>query len=88
MRLDPRLHRGLDKEGKAVLLSEIRSSKNLREILIKVLTDEIESAILSDESVDIYKNPNALALVADHRGYRRGLRHCIKLLETEDKEHE
>lgn len=83
MRLDSRITRGLDDEGKKLVLSEFRSSKNLRQILIKLLTEHIESAILLDESADIYKNSNALADIANSRGYRRGLRQAIKLLEEE-----
>jgi len=85
MKVDQRLVRGLDSEDKELILSSIRSSKFLREMLIKVLTEEIESAIIHDESVDLLESPNALATLARSLGYRKGLRHCIDLLTTEVK---
>ena len=85
MKVDQRLVRGLDSEDKELLLSSIRSSKFLREMLIKVLTDELESAIIRDESVDLLESPNALATLSRSLGYRKGLRHCIDLLTTEVK---
>ena len=81
MKIDPRITRGLDEDDKKLVLSEYRASKNLREMLVRVLTESVDSAIIGDESVDLYKNPNALAEIANSRGYRRGLRQAIKLLE-------
>lgn len=53
----------------------------VRELLVRVLTAEIESDILRVEA-EALDSPNALAAVAASIGYRKGLRHAIRLISS------
>lgn len=56
------------------------SSKYLRNILTRVLTNELDRAILSINGEDTLNSPNYLGKIADNQGYQRGLRKAIDLL--------
>lgn len=56
------------------------SAENFNEILKKVLTDEIESAIIRGESGEILNSPNYIAAHAELIGYRKALRFVTGLL--------
>lgn len=63
---------------------EFVALRQLAEPLIKiyerVLTKELNDAIIRDEDKDLTDSPNYGITLADSMGYRRGLRHAIKLL--------
>lgn len=79
-RLDSRLVRGLSKDEAAELELRWNNCKLIREELIKVLTNEIESVTLQEEGQSLYDCPNALAKIAFLRGQRESLRSASKLL--------
>jgi len=83
-RFDRRLVTGLDPEKLEEFNAAFRSCSPIRQALVKVLTKDLENAILQSESRDRLNGPNALADLSDLMGYRRGLRLAIKLLTDKD----
>lgn len=83
-RVDARLLRLVPKDEQEEWTLRFTNAKIVRETLAKVLTDEIEADILRVEAPETLASPNALAVVADSMGYRRGLRHALKLLLSQD----
>lgn len=69
------------KDKKYDLQACYASAELFNEMLKKVLTDELESAIIRSESGDILNSPNYLAVHADLIGYRKGLRYVLNLLD-------
>lgn len=86
-RFDRRLMSSLDADQMQEFARAFKSCGPVREAVIRVLTKELDGAILQSESRDRLMGPNALADLTDLQGYRRGLRQAIKLLtdkETSD----
>lgn len=81
-RFDSRLMR-VAREQKVDLRINYTAAEIFNNLLKKVLTDELESAILRSESGDILNSPNYQAAHADLIGYRKGLRFALKLLENQ-----
>jgi hypothetical protein len=75
---------GLDEQAIAEFNGRFKEARYIREAIVRVLTNELEGAILQSESRDRLNGPNALADHQDLMGYRRGLRHAIKLLTDKD----
>lgn len=84
-RINAKILAGLKGEDKDNFLKSFSSSKDVREILAKHLTNRLESVIIESESIKIYDSPNALSLLADLQGYRRALRETIKLILPEEQ---
>lgn len=82
MKFNTRLTSGRDKAELEKLRQAYRDSQGLLEILKRALTDELNDAIIKDESRSNYDCPNLLPLLADQAGYRRGLRYSLSLLST------
>lgn len=83
-RLDAGLLKGLDPREAEAMAQLYNSSLPIRELLVSLLTKELESSILLSDSAEYLDSPNALAKVADQSGYRRGLKRAIKLLSNRD----
>lgn len=62
---------------------EVNKSKYFREIIKKVLTSKLESAILSLSGEQLTLSPNYAISIADSLGYQRALRECINLIEQD-----
>lgn len=82
LRFDSRLLR-IAKERKVDLPLNYNAAEVFVEIAKKVLTNEIESATIRGESEEMSKVPDYAVSQADLNGYKRGLRHALKLLETQ-----
>lgn len=83
-RFDARLVRGLDDDALAEFYERWKNSTVVRQAITKVLTKELDDAIIQSESKEVYELPNALAKLADLHAYRRGLRAAINLLTNQD----
>ncbi len=79
-RLDSRLSRGLDEQQVAELVERFRNSLHVRQAIAGVLTNALDHAILQSESRETFESPNALAVLSDLMGYRRGLREALSLI--------
>lgn len=79
--------RGQSKEDVALIQSMMANSKTIRNLLRKVLTQELDSAIVKSESIVLGESPELLPKLADLQGYRRALRFAIATI-TPDHEAE
>lgn len=86
IRLDTRLIRGMSEEGVGELLARFKNAAIVRECVVKVLTKELDHAIIKSESEEVLDSPNALAVLSRLAGKREALRDCIRLLTHTDKE--
>lgn len=86
-RLDSRIKRELGDETSVKDFIAIRAlAEPLLNILQKVLTNELERAIISSEDEGLTKLPDYGIIQADKQGYRRGIRHALRLLTMKDSE--
>lgn len=60
------------------------AAESLLKILRKVLTDELQSAILRSESEENIKTPDFAVTQANLLGYRKALRFTLSLIETKE----
>lgn len=74
---------GLSVEDQEEFKKEWVTSKILRKRLIEVLTKEIDASIIKQEGEDFLRAPNLMDAYADQQGFRRGIRHTIKLLQQD-----
>lgn len=79
-RFDRRLVSGLGDDELEEFATRWKTSILIRQAVVKVLTKDLEHAILQSESREVWNSPNPLADLADLHAYRRGLRAAIKLL--------
>lgn len=84
-RLDSRLSRGLDEQQVVELIERFRNSLLVRQAIAGVLTKSLDHAILQSESRETFESPNALAVLSDLMGYRRGLREAISLILNQEQ---
>lgn len=82
-RVDARLLRLIPPSERDEWHIRFATSRAVRDLLVRVLTNEIEADIIRVEA-DALTSPNALAAVAASIGYRKGLRHAIKLLSAQE----
>jgi len=71
------------KENNVDLKLSFESAQTFTNILKKVLTDELESAILKSESEENIKCSDFVAAQANLLGYRKGLRYALSLLNNQ-----
>lgn len=69
-----------DKEAKDIMRNEYNKSKLLRERLLSLLNDKIESEYKSTRSKDGYADANWAYRQADSQGYLRALHEIISLI--------
>lgn len=87
MKLPSELVRGQSSEDVALIRSMMSNSKTIRNLLRKVLTQELESVIVKSEAIVLGDSPELLPKLADLQGYRRALRFAIATI-TPDYEAE
>lgn len=87
MKLPSELVRGQSREDVALIQDLMTNSKTIRNELRKVLTRELDSAILQSESLVLSNSPELLGKLCDLQGYRRALRFAMSIL-TPDYEAE
>lgn len=64
--------------------TRFREASVLRTAIADLLTKEIQHGIIQSEAKEVLDSPNALAVLADLHGYRRGLRFALKLLTNQE----
>lgn len=74
------LYRDLSQDDKAKFLKMYINSASVRERIIKVLTNHLESAILDAEKEELYSDPSVTHKIAYSAGYRYGLREALSYL--------
>lgn len=80
MRLDTKLTRGKDAKSLKELEERYANSRTLLGELSKVLTAELEDGTIGVDSEEVFKEPNALILLAGKAGERRAIRRVLALL--------
>lgn len=78
MRAD--LLKGLSEDDQKNLERLWKESGALRELLATMLERKLVQVISAEDADQQYENPNWMLTVADSRGYRRGLKYAIDLL--------
>lgn len=84
IRLDLRFVRDLGPDERKAEEDSFRTSRNFRKSLAKVLTKELNSVILKEESVDLSEKTNPVATIAADRARREVYRSIIKLILPEE----
>lgn len=72
--------KGLSPEDIEILKRQWEETTTIRELLIKILETKLEQSISSEDSLSIYETRNFALMVADSRGFRRGLKYAAELL--------
>lgn len=72
------------RDEKVDLVQHIEAAATLLKINKKVLTDELESAILRSELEENINTPDFSITQANLLGYRKGLRYALSLIETKE----
>lgn len=80
MKLNARLTAGMDKDELAEFQSALRSAEPLLKVVRRVLTEEIDAAIIKDEGEEIFDCPNALAKLTSQAARRKALRFALQLV--------
>jgi len=70
----------LSKEEVEQLEQLWKESTAIRELLIKIIETKLVQVISNEDGLHNYDNPNFAFLVADSKGYRRGLKYTLDLL--------
>lgn len=66
------------------IVSHLEAAQTLLKIIKKVLTEDLESAILRSELEENINTPDFAVTQANLLGYRKGLRYALSLIETKE----
>lgn len=82
-KVENRLTRALSPEDAERLPSYWQASGFIRELVCKLLEEDIQKSLLESDNPTLCDSPNALAKLRELSGVRQGLRKAIALLSDE-----
>lgn len=78
--MNEHLSRGLDKETASKLEAQFQMSTSLRDRLVELLEEKIQSSQTKTDSRGMYEKSEAYGSLAYEAGYRAGLKTTLKYL--------